>query len=57
MSIVSDNVPASAPSTPIPDASSYADLLEQLKMQVPEALFAAVSGRLNAYLTSWHIRS
>jgi transposase len=49
MNIVSDNAPSSAPSTPIPDSSSHADLLEQLKTQVPEALFAAVSGRLNAY--------
>src|SRR5579864_9841829 len=49
MSIVSDNVPPSAPSTPTPDSSSHADLLEQLKAQVPEELFAMVSGRLDAY--------
>lgn len=49
MSIVSDNVPSSAPSTPTPESSSHAELLEQLKTQVPEALFAMVSGRLNAY--------
>ena len=36
MSIVSDHVPSSAPSTPIPDASSHTDLLEQLKTQVPD---------------------
>jgi transposase len=49
MSIVSDNVPSSAPSTPTPESSSHAELLEQLKTQVPETLFAMVSGRLNAY--------
>src|SRR4051812_10688524 len=49
MSIVSDHVPSSAPSTPTPESSVHADLLEQLKTQVPEALFAMVSGRLNAY--------
>ena len=49
MSIVSDHAPSSAPSTPTPDSSSHADLLEQLKTQVPEALFAMVSGRLDAY--------
>jgi transposase len=49
MSIVSDNVPLSAPSPPIPESSSHAELLEQLKTQVPEALFAMVSGRLTAY--------
>lgn len=49
MSIVSDNVPSSAPSTPTPESSSHAELLEHLKTQVPEALFAMVSGRLNAY--------
>src|ERR1700730_6443358 len=47
-SIVSDNVPSSAPSTPTPEPS-HAELLEQLKTQVPEVLFAMVSGRLNAY--------
>jgi transposase len=49
MSIVSDNVPSSAPSTPTPESSSHAELLKQLKTQVPEALFAVVSGKLNAY--------
>jgi transposase len=49
MSIVSENVPSSAPSTPNSDSSSHADLLEQLKTQLPDALFAVVSGRLNAY--------
>jgi transposase len=49
MSIVSDNVPSSASSTPTPESSVHADLLEQLKTQVPEALFAMVSGRLDAY--------
>jgi transposase len=49
MSIVSDNVPSSAPSTPTPESSVHAELLEQLKTQVPEALFAMVSGRLDAY--------
>lgn len=49
MSIVSDHFPSSAPFTPTSNSSSYADLLEQLKIQVPEALFAAVSGRLDAY--------
>src|SRR5208282_3808372 len=49
MSIVSDNVPLSAPSPPNPESSSHAELLDQLKTQVPEALFAMVSGRLNAY--------
>jgi hypothetical protein len=49
MSIVSENLPSSAPSTPNPDSCLHADLLEQLKTQMPEALLAAVSGRLNAY--------
>jgi transposase len=49
MSIVSDNVPLSAPSPPNPESSSHAELLDQLKTQVPEALFAMVSGRLNTY--------
>jgi len=49
MSIVSDHVASSAPSTPSRESSSHAELLEQLKTQVPEALFAMVSGRLNAY--------
>jgi transposase len=49
MSIVSENIPSPAQSTPSPDSSSNADLLEQLKTQLPDALFAMVSGRLNAY--------
>jgi transposase len=49
MSIVSEHVPPSAPSTPNPESSLHAELLEQLKTQVPEALFEMVSGRLNAY--------
>lgn len=49
ISIVSGHVPSSAPFTPVPESSSHAELLEQLKTQVPEALFAMVSGRLNAY--------
>ncbi len=47
--IVSESIPSSAQSTPSPDSSSNADLLEQLKTQLPDALFAVVSGRLNAY--------
>jgi transposase len=49
MSIVSDNIPSSAPSTPTPESSAHADLLEELKTQLPEALFTVVSGRLNGY--------
>ncbi len=48
-SIVSESAQSSTQSTPSPDSSSNADLLEQLKTQLPDALFAAVSGRLNAY--------
>jgi transposase len=48
-SIVSESIPSSAQSTPNPDSSSNADLLEQLKTQLPDALFAVVSGRLNGY--------
>src|SRR6266700_3102503 len=47
--IVSESIPSSAQSTTSPDSSSNADLLEQLKTQLPDALFAVVSGRLNAY--------
>ena len=36
-------------STPINTHSSPADLLEQLKAQLPEPLFAMVSGKLDAY--------
>lgn len=49
MSIVSENIASSAQTTPSPDSSSNAGLLEQLKAQLPDALFAMVSGRLNAY--------
>src|ERR1700687_3290710 len=48
-SIVSESIPSSQQSTPSLDSSSNADLLEQLKTQLPDALFAQVSGRLNAY--------
>ena len=48
-SIVSESIPSSPQSTPSLDSSSNADLLEQLKTQLPDALFAQVSGRLNAY--------
>jgi transposase len=48
-SIVSESAPSSPQSTPSPDSSSNEDLLEQLKTQLPDALFAQVSGRLNAY--------
>src|SRR5665811_392581 len=48
-SIVSENIPSSAQSTPNPDSLPNAALLEQLKTQLPDALFAMVSGRLNAY--------
>jgi len=48
-SIVSESKPSSPQSTPSLDSSSNADLLEQLKTQLPDALFALVSGRLNAY--------
>jgi transposase len=49
MSIVSENAPSPAQSTPNPDSSPNADLLEQLKTQLPDALFAVVSGKLNGY--------
>ena len=48
-SIVSESNPSSPQSTPSLDSSPNADLLEQLKKQLPDALFAQVSGRLNAY--------
>jgi transposase len=48
-SIVSESIPSSPQSTPSLDSSSNADLLEKLKTQLPDALFAQVSGRLNAY--------
>jgi transposase len=48
-SIVSESIPSSPQSTPSLDPSSNADLLAQLKTQLPDALFAQVSGRLNAY--------
>jgi transposase len=48
-SIVSESIPSSPQSTPSLDSSSNAELLEQLKTQLPDALFAQVSGRLNAY--------
>jgi transposase len=46
---VSESDQSSAPSTPSPDASRHSDLLEQLKAHLPDSLFAAVSGKLNAY--------
>lgn len=49
MSMVSENVPPAGQSTPNPDSSPHANLLEQLKTQLPDGLFAVVSGRLNAY--------
>jgi transposase len=48
-SIVSDSTQSSPQSTPSPESCSNADLLKQLKTQLPDALFARVSGRLNAY--------
>src|ERR1039457_2269198 len=49
ISIVSESGQSSAQSTPSPDASRHGDLLEQLKAHLPDSLFAAVSGKLNAY--------
>jgi len=49
MSIVSENVPSSSPSTAKPHSFPHAELLEQLKTQLPDALFTVVSGRLDAY--------
>jgi transposase len=45
MSIVSDNIPSSAE----PTANPHAELLRELKTQLPDGLFAVVSGRLNGY--------
>jgi len=47
--IVSENDQSSGQSTPSPDTSRHGDLLEQLKAHLPDSLFAAVSGKLNAY--------
>src|SRR5260370_11568834 len=47
--IVSESGQSSAQSTPSPEASRHGDLLEQLKAHLPDSLFAAVSGKLNAY--------
>jgi transposase len=49
ISTVSANHNSSATSTPIDGASSRVDLLEQLKAHLDPSLFAAVSGRFNAY--------
>ena len=49
ISIVSENISSSAQFTPNPDSCPNAALLEQLKTQLPDALFVVVSGRLNAY--------
>lgn len=46
---MSESGQSSAQSTPSPDASRHGDLLEQLKAHLPDSLFAAVSGKLNAY--------
>ena len=46
---MSESGQSSAQSTPSPDASGHGDLLEQLKAHLPDSLFAAVSGKLNAY--------
>src|ERR1022692_2696149 len=48
-SIVSESGQSSAQSTPSPYTSRHGDLLEQLKAHLPDSLFAAVSGKLNAY--------
>ncbi len=40
---------SSAQSTPSPDTSPHGDLLQQLKAHLPDSLFVAVSGKLNAY--------
>ena len=47
--IVSEAAQPAAMSTPGNSYSLSSDLLEQLKVQLPESLFAAVSGKLNAY--------
>src|ERR1039457_1870906 len=49
ISIVSESGQSSAQSTPSPYTSRHGDLLEQLKAHLPDSLFAAVSGKLNAY--------
>jgi transposase len=46
---VSESGQSSAQPTPSPDTSRHGDLLEQLKAHLPDSLFAAVSGKLNAY--------
>jgi len=46
---VSEADQSSAQCTPSPDISRHGDLLEQLKAHLPDSLFAAVSGKLNAY--------
>jgi len=46
---VSEAFQPAATSTPGNSYSLSSDLLEQLKAQLPEALFSAVSGKLNAY--------
>ena len=46
---MSESGQSSAQSTPSPDSSRHGDLLEQLKAHLPDSLFAAVSGKLNAY--------
>ena len=46
ISIVSETSHPGAASTPIPTQPSPADLLEQLKAQLPESLFATVSGAM-----------
>jgi len=46
---VSESGQSSAQSTPNSGSSLHTDLLEQLKAQLPDSLFAAVSGKLNAY--------
>jgi transposase len=47
--IVSEAFQPAATSTPGNSYSLSSDLLEQLKAQLPESLFAAVNGKLNAY--------
>ena len=47
--IVSEAAQPAAMSTPGNSYSLSSDLLEQLKAQLPESLFASVTGKLNAY--------
>ena len=47
--IVSEAAQPASMSTPGNSYSLSSDLLEQLKTQLPESLFAAVTGKLNAY--------